>query len=105
MQTVTIPQALELAIQHHRAARLAEAETIYRQILAQEPNHADALHFLGIIAQQVGRNNVAVDFFRRAIAANPAVADYHGNLGIALTGLGQLDEAISAYRSAMHLRP
>ena len=105
MQTVTIPQALEIAIQHHRAGRLSDAEGIYRQILAQEPNHADALHFLGIIAQQVGRNDIAADFFRRAIAANPAVAAYHGSLGIALTGLGQLDEAIAAYRSAMHLTP
>lgn len=34
MPPVTIPQALELAIQHHEAGRLREAEVICRQILA-----------------------------------------------------------------------
>ena len=52
---MTIPQALQLAVQHHQAGRLAEAELLYRQILAAQPNHADALHLLGVMAQQVGR--------------------------------------------------
>ena len=34
---VTIEQALEFALQHHRGGRLAEAEKIYRQILAADP--------------------------------------------------------------------
>ena len=43
---VTIDQAFQLALQHHQAGRLAEAEAIYRQILAVEPRHADVLHNL-----------------------------------------------------------
>ena len=31
---MTIQQAFELALQHHQAGRLADAEAIYRQILA-----------------------------------------------------------------------
>ncbi len=50
----TIPEALAVAIEHHRAGRLREAETIYRQILAADPNHLDAWHLLGLIACQVG---------------------------------------------------
>ena len=56
MQTVTIQQAFDLALQHLGAGRLAEAEAIYRQILAQEPNHAGSLHNLGVIANQTGRS-------------------------------------------------
>ena len=50
----TIAEALAIAIQHQRAGRLRESETIYRQILAADPNHHDAWHLLGLIACQVG---------------------------------------------------
>ena len=50
----TISEALAIAVQHHQAGRLQAAEQIYRQILAVEPNHADAIHLLGVIAHQVG---------------------------------------------------
>ena len=43
-QTLTHQQALELAVQHHTAGRLTEAETLYQQILQTNPNHPDALH-------------------------------------------------------------
>ena len=63
----TISEALALAIQHHQAGRLQAAEQIYRQILALEPNHAEALHLLGLIAHQVGKHEVAVACIGRAI--------------------------------------
>ena len=34
MTQMTIDQALQIALGHHEAGRLAEAEGIYRQILA-----------------------------------------------------------------------
>ena len=102
---MTIQQALELAIQHHQSGRLAEAEAIYRQILAAEPRHADALHLLGVIAHQVGRDEVAVDLIRQAIALAPGAANFHSNLGNALCGKGQIDEAIATFRQAIVLKP
>ncbi len=103
--TVTIPEALALAIQHHQAGRLAEAEALYRQILAVQPQHPDALHLLGVIAQQVGRNDVAVDLIRQAIGLTPGNPAMHSNLGAALRGSGKLDEAVVAYRRALELQP
>ena len=38
-QTLTIQQFLDLAMQHHLAERLPEAESIYRQILNADPDH------------------------------------------------------------------
>jgi protein O-GlcNAc transferase len=52
---VTIPQAFDLAVKHQQAGRLAEAEALYRQILALQPNHAAAWRQFGMIAHQVGR--------------------------------------------------
>jgi protein O-GlcNAc transferase len=53
----TVLEALAIAIQHYQAGRLQEAEQIYRQILAVEPNHADVWHLLGVIAHQMGRHD------------------------------------------------
>jgi protein O-GlcNAc transferase len=71
MPQITIEQAFDLALRQHRAGRLREAENLYRQILAQRPAHVEALHFLGVIAHQMGRNDIAVDLIRRAIALRP----------------------------------
>jgi predicted O-linked N-acetylglucosamine transferase (SPINDLY family) len=105
MAQVTIQQAFELALQYHRAGRLQEAEQVYRQILAQQPNHADALHHLGIMAHQAGRIDIAVDLIRRAIALNPNWPEARNNLGNVLKDGGQLDQAIAAYRQAIGGNP
>ena len=105
MQRVSIPNALEFALQQHQAGRRAEAEAIYRQILALEPNHSDALHLLGIIARQAGRNAVAIELFRKAITLHPNAPAYHYNLGNALRHEGRLDEAIAAFHRVIDIQP
>jgi len=102
---MTIPEAFQLALQRHQSGRLAEAESIYRQILAAQPNHADALHLLGVIAQQVGRNEAAVDYILQAIAIDPHHPVAHSNLGEAWRALGRFDEAVAACRRALELKP
>ena len=78
---------------------------IYRQILAVEPNHADALHLLGVIAHQAGRHGIAAEYIRRAIGVNGNAAVFHINLGNVLTDQGNLDEAVACYRRALELKP
>jgi tetratricopeptide (TPR) repeat protein len=101
----TISQALAIAIQHHQAGRLQAAEQIYRQILAVEPKQADAWHLLGVVANQVGKHAIAVEYIQRAIESNQAVADFHNNLGTAYSALGRLPDAIACYRRALQLKP
>ncbi len=66
-QSLTIQQAIDLGVQHHTAGRLPQAETIYQQILQSSPKQPIALHLLGVIAHQVGKNDVAVDLIARAL--------------------------------------
>ena len=94
---------LSEALRHHQAGRLAEAETLYRGILSAEPDHVDALHFLGVLAHQRGRNDLAVDLIRKAIAGNGRVPAFHNNLGNALKAAGDLAGAAEAYRGALKL--
>lgn len=105
MNAVTVQEAVRIAITHHQAGRLPEAETIYRQILQHQPSHPDALHLLGVIALQVGQHEAAIELIGKAIAANPSAADYYPNLGEALRQAGRLDEAVTAFRRAIELNP
>jgi protein O-GlcNAc transferase len=103
MPQVSIDQAFQLAAENHRAGRLADAEAIYRQILLQNPSHADALHLLGVLASQTGRSGDAIDLISRAIELNPDAAAYHCNLCEICRRAGQLDRAIAHGRSAIRL--
>ncbi len=101
---VTIPEALTLALRHHQGGRLTEAQAIYAKIVAADPTHAQALHLMGVIAHQTGRNALAVDLIHRAIASSPHDAAFHSNLGAALIELRRFDDAITALRHANELR-
>jgi predicted O-linked N-acetylglucosamine transferase (SPINDLY family) len=105
MAEVTIQQAFDLAVGHHEAGRLAEAEQVYRQILAHHPEHFGSLHLLGVLAHQAGRNEIAVELIGRAIKIRPDIAEARSNLGVALKSLGRLDQSIAAFREAIALRP
>ena len=68
------------AIPHHRAGNLAQAEQLYRHLLAADPQHPDAWHLLGVIEHQSGRHDVALGFIERAIGLRPNDFAFYGNL-------------------------
>jgi tetratricopeptide (TPR) repeat protein len=105
MSQMTIDQAMRIALQNHQAGRLAEAERIYRQVLAQVPDHWDALHFLGVLAAQLGHNQAAVDLISRSLQLKPDCAEAYSNLANAQTQLGKLEEAVVACHSALKIKP
>ncbi|MDP6014272.1 MAG: tetratricopeptide repeat protein [Alphaproteobacteria bacterium] len=104
-KALTVLQALNLAVQHHSAGRLSEAESVYRQILQSHPDQIDALHLLGAIANQVGKNDIAIDLITKAIAIKPDFAEAHNNLGNALGKLGRAVESEASYRRALEINP
>jgi predicted O-linked N-acetylglucosamine transferase (SPINDLY family) len=107
--TVVVPPGhanlLGVGLKHHQAGRLAEAEAYYRRVLAAQPDHADALHLLGIVANQARRHDLAVQLISQAIKQNGERPDYFCSLGIALKNQGKLDEAVAAYRQAIRINP
>jgi protein O-GlcNAc transferase len=104
MPEITLEQALQLAAQHHRAGRLAEAESICRQILAVWPNQPDTLDFLGILSYQAGQIRESENLLRQAIAARPNGAGHYGNLGGILLAEGRFEESAAASREALRLK-
>jgi tetratricopeptide (TPR) repeat protein len=101
----TIPEMLDLAMQHHQSGNLPQAEELYRRVLQADPQHVNAWHLLGLLAQQFGRPDLACEYIGRALQLQPAYAVAHNSLGTVLHGLGRLEEAAASYREALRLNP
>jgi predicted TPR repeat methyltransferase len=102
---VSLDEAMSIAVLFQQHGRLDEAEDVYRRVLAIWPDHADALHFSGILAHQQGRSEEGLGLIARSLAIDPDQADCHSNRGIILKALGRSDEAIAAYERALELNP
>ena len=94
-----------LGLEQQKAGKLAEAERCYRQVLAIQPNHPDALQLLGAVAYQNGHYVVAAEWIRRAIKKDRNNSAWFSNLGLALEGQGRFEEALASYNSALRLEP
>jgi tetratricopeptide (TPR) repeat protein len=96
---------LQTALAHHQAGRLDEAVRVYQALLARDPDHADALHLLGVAAHQQGDPARAAELIGRAVALRPDVAAFHCNLAEARRALGEPERAAACCRTALHLQP
>jgi predicted O-linked N-acetylglucosamine transferase (SPINDLY family) len=105
MPEQSVDEAFALALELHRAGRLAEAEQGYRAILVRAPQHADSLNLLGVIALQTGNLEAALALVRRAVALRPDAAVCRNTLGQVLERLGRDDEAAGCYEGAIDLDP
>ena len=104
-QTLTIQEAIDLAMRHQAAGRIPQAESVYNQILKTHPNQHVALHMLGVISHQVGKNEIARNLITKALKIQPDHAEAHNNLGNILRDLGRPDTAILSYKTAIALKP
>lgn len=98
-----IARLLRDALTRHRQGDGAGAEAGYRQILALDSKHGDALHLLGLIHLHRGAADDAADLIRRAVAAHPDAALYHNSLGLALLDREKAGEAAKCFQQALSL--
>jgi predicted TPR repeat methyltransferase len=104
-RALTLDEAVAVGLALQQAEQWAAAEEIYRTVLEAAPNHADALHFSGVLAHQCGRTEDAVALIERSLELEPERADWYSNLGIVQQERLRLDDAIAAYRRAIALDP
>jgi tetratricopeptide (TPR) repeat protein len=100
-----IDERLAPAREHHQAGRFDEAEALYRAILAEAPQDARVLHFLGVLAHQTGRHEEAIGLITRALAVHGPQASLYSNLAAVYLAVGRLDEAEQFARIALRLEP
>jgi tetratricopeptide (TPR) repeat protein len=103
--SAAVTEMLQSAVRHCQAGRLAEAGELLRTILTIEPEHADSLHFLGLIAYQGGDYDAAIESIGAAIRLRNDNASYQYNLGNALMARGRIDNAIVCYERALAMDP
>ncbi|HET7556529.1 MAG TPA: tetratricopeptide repeat protein [Rhodanobacteraceae bacterium] len=96
---------LDDIIELHRAGRLGEAEAGYRELLASNPDDAEALHLLGILRGQAGDPAEGLALVQRAIERDPQRDVFQHTLGEMQLHAGRLDEAEAAYLRAKELNP
>jgi tetratricopeptide (TPR) repeat protein len=102
---MTIEEAFNLAVRYHTSGRPAEAESIYRQILAQHPAHKLSLLNLGTLLQSLGRNADAIAVYHAGLTIDPSLAEVWCNLANVLTDIDRLDDAMDACRKSLALDP
>lgn len=93
------------AVQAHQSGKLSEAESLYRQIIAQDPKNFDALHMLGIVCSSTGKIQEAGGFFRAALSIDPGFPPCHVNYGFCLLKQKQFNQAIESFDKGLTLFP
>ncbi len=96
---------LEHALTLHQAGRLDDAESLYREVLQQDADNADALHLLGMVAFQSGKPEHARGLIEQAVMRQPNNFAIHNNLGLVLRDCGRAELAEACFRRALQIKP
>jgi tetratricopeptide (TPR) repeat protein len=86
----------------HERGALVDAERGYQDALGVDPDHAEALHLLGVVRFQQGRMDEADALMRRSIECMPSALALTNHASV-LTSLGQRDEALACLDAALHI--
>ncbi len=95
------PEALlQRGIGHLNDKKYSFAEALFREILAQDPHHAEALHQLGVTLARQSQFEAAEHWLRASLAQRES-GPCQRDLAWALLWQGRDGEAIEAYRAAI----
>ena len=102
---VTVEQAIELALELHKAGDLEAANSVYLQVLVADPENSKANCFRGVFLMQNNNLIEALSLFDNAIKHDPGMSEAHNNRGLALQRLGRGAEAIKSFQNAISRSP
>jgi len=96
---------LEQAMRLHRSGQLEPAIAVYRQVLEYNPDHPDALHYLGLASHASGNFEQAIAHISKALTVAPEYVEALNNLGVIYQSMGKLEEAGRCYSRVIEIRP
>lgn len=89
----------------HQRGQFADAERLYRRILAANPRDFDSCHMLGVLKAQQGVLDEAQALIAGALKQKPNDAGALANYANILTLLGRAEEAVACYDRAIAIAP
>src|SRR5689334_9269299 len=104
MSEPSLQNDLERAQRLHSAGQWTDAEAAYRGILARDPVNGAAIHLLGLLMVQTGRQPEGVQLVQQSLQIAPHHAPFHFNYGNVLLAVDPAGAA-AAYQRALELQP
>jgi Flp pilus assembly protein TadD len=93
------------ALREQQSGRTREAKTLYKQILAKQPNHVETLNNLGVIAIYEGNTQEALFYFKRILEYRKNYSKAYNNIGLIAMRDGDRQLAEEYLRKAISLEP
>jgi predicted TPR repeat methyltransferase len=100
---LAIEQALQQAVEAHKAGKLQDAESLYLAILQAQPKHPDANHNLGVLAVSLNKSELALPLFKAALEANSQQVQFWISYIDALINTNQFEIAKSVLEQGKKL--
>ena len=97
----SLAKALAAAQQHHAKSEFEDAKIIYQLILDTQPDHADAMFYIGAAMHLAGDTAQGVEQMKRAAQLNPRSVAYNYNLGLVYEAIGDMPAAVACYRQVI----
>jgi tetratricopeptide (TPR) repeat protein len=104
-EPATAAQLLQQGLFHHRRGELDMAMQRYVEVLRTDPQNADALYYVAVVACQEGQFEQGLELARRALDVGRPQARLYNLIGQAQYRLGERLEAIKNFDQAIALDP
>ncbi|MDX1811071.1 MAG: tetratricopeptide repeat protein [Gammaproteobacteria bacterium] len=75
----------------------------YQKVLEDAPGNADALHMTGLIANEWGQYQEAINLYEKAISINPGNYQYYNDQGLTYEQMGLKSRALKSFNKALSL--
>ncbi len=93
----SIDTLIDEALTAQKGGDLENAIAKYDHALSLDPEHAEALHFLGLCHHQKGDHDKAIPLLVSAVTKRPDIEMFHFNLGLVQSAAGDLASATATF--------
>ena len=104
-ENLTLDETFDLAEQNHKKNNLNFAQNLYNDVLKKDTNYLPAHNNLGILLNQIGEYQRAINCFKNAIRINPNYESAHNNLGFLHFKKEEYQKAVNCYKKATQINP
>lgn len=92
------------ALRAHASGQLDIAESRYNELIAKNPDHAEAIHLFGVLLHQRGDSERGLALIQNSLSMAPNASGFN-DLGNILTQLNRIPSALKAFEKAIELAP